>query len=137
MIRTTIKGIDLVFETSPGVFSPESIDAGTLAMLSVAEFRPEDKVLDLGCGYGAVGLLAARLIGPETVVLIAHDEEAVALATRNAALNRVAAVKVLRSDGFRDLSDTGFTMILCNPPYHVDFAVPKSFIMKRVNRLTL
>lgn len=58
MLKTNIKGIDLVFETSVGVFSPKDIDLGTISMLSVVDFRKTDKVLDLGCGYGVVGILA-------------------------------------------------------------------------------
>ena len=48
MIKTDIKGIDLIFETSAGVFSPRDIDLGTLSMLSVVDFQETDKVLDLG-----------------------------------------------------------------------------------------
>lgn len=69
MISTRIKDVDMVFETSPSIFSPNSIDKGTLAMLSVVDFSPYDKVLDLGCGYGIVGILAGKLIGEENVVM--------------------------------------------------------------------
>lgn len=51
MIRTSIKGIDLSFKTSRDVFSPDAIDRGTLAMLSVVEFHPDDRVLDLDFEY--------------------------------------------------------------------------------------
>jgi 16S rRNA (guanine1207-N2)-methyltransferase len=136
-IRTTIRGIDLQFRTSPEVFSPRSIDAGTLAMLSVAELRHGDRVLDLGCGYGVVGILAARLIGPEAVLMVDRDEAAVVLARENAAHNGVPSVAITLSDGFRGVRESGFTTILCNPPYHVDFAVPKHFIEKGFNRLAL
>ena len=47
MISARIKDVDMVFETVPSVFSPHSIDTGTLAMLSVVDFLPHDKVLDL------------------------------------------------------------------------------------------
>lgn len=63
MINTNIKNTDLKFETEASVFSPKSIDLGTLAMLSVIDFLPNDKVLYLGCGYGAAGILAGKLIG--------------------------------------------------------------------------
>ena len=62
MISIKIKGIDLQFETDAANFSPTAIDQGTLAMLSAVEFNQNDKVLDLGCGYGVVGILAGRLI---------------------------------------------------------------------------
>lgn len=137
MIRTTIKGIGLTFETAPGLFSPGAVDRGTLAMLSVVEFDPEDKVLDLGCGYGAVGVLAAKVVGAGNVVMLDDDPTAVALAKRNAALNGVPGVSVVQSDGFRGLSETDFTLILCNPPYHADFSVAKHFVHKGFNRLRI
>ncbi len=134
-IRETLRGVELVFRTSPDVFSPRAVDAGTRAMLSVVEFRPGDRVLDLGCGYGPVGILAARLLGPERVVMLDSAAEAVSLAAENAERNGVAGVCTLCSDGFRGLDQAGFSLILCNPPYHVDFSVPKHFIEKGFNRL--
>ena len=58
-----MKEIPLSFQTESSLFSPKAIDSGTLAMLSSVDFLPSDKVLDLGCGYGVVGILAAKLVG--------------------------------------------------------------------------
>jgi len=135
MIEAVVKNIGLRFETSPGLFSPRFLDQGTLAMLSVVEFHPDDYVLDLGCGYGVVGILAAKTVGPERVVMADIDDQAVRLSKENTVLNGVDGIKIVRSDGFRNLRETGFTLILCNPPYHVDFSVPKHFIHKGFNRL--
>jgi 16S rRNA (guanine1207-N2)-methyltransferase len=55
MIRTELDGLALTFETSTRLFSPTAIDEGTAAMLRHARITLEDKVLDLGCGYGVVG----------------------------------------------------------------------------------
>jgi 16S rRNA (guanine1207-N2)-methyltransferase len=137
MIRTTIKGIDLVFETSAGVFSPKCIDLGTLSMLSVVDFQETDKVLDLGCGYGVVGILAAKIIGDHNVVMIDIDEEAIRLSRKNCLLNNVQGVIIRKSDGFTNLDETDFTVILSNPPYHTDFSVAKMFIEKGFNRLSI
>jgi 16S rRNA (guanine1207-N2)-methyltransferase len=137
MIQAVIHDIPLVFETVPEVFSPDRIDAGTLAMLSVVRFDPGDKVLDLGCGYGVVGILAARLLGPGQVYMLDNDPRAIALAGANIVLNRCRGVSLALSDGFRSFAETGFTVILCNPPYHVDFSVPKHFIEKGFNRLAI
>ena len=137
IIRTEIKGIELELETAPGVFSPRAIDPGTRAMLTSVELRLTDRVLDLGCGYGVVGILAARLIGPDRVVMLDNSEPAVDLARRNAVRNGVASIRIQRSTAFRDTDETGFTLILSNPPYHVDFSVPKEFIEKGFNRLVI
>lgn len=137
MITTSLKGIDLRFEAAESLFSPRAIDPGTLAMLSTLEFQAADKVLDLGCGYGVVGILAARLIGAGRVVMLDNDPLAVECAKANAALNGVPHIPVVRSDGLTDLKESGFTKIICHPPYHVDFSVPKSFIEKGFNRLAM
>lgn len=137
MINTTIKGIDLVLRTSPDAFSPKNIDEGTLAMLSEVDFLPDDMVLDLGCGYGVVGILAAKLLGPENVVMVDVDQAAVNLAKENAKLNGVPSIAIYHSDGFNSLQEKDFTKILCNPPYHADFSVPKHFIEKGFNRLKI
>lgn len=128
MIYVNIKNIDLKFETESSIFSPNSIDIGTLAMLSVIDFLPGDKVLDLGCGYGVVGILAGKLIGEENVVMCDISERAVEYAKMNAVLNDVSNINIRLSDGYKNVEENNFTMILSNPPYHADFSVPKNFI---------
>ena len=125
------------FATNSNLFSPNQPDRGTLAMLSKVDFRPGDKVLDLGCGYGLVGILAAKKIGPEHVVMVDNDDECIHYARLNAERNGVSSIKIIKSDGLDDMDETGFTLILCNPPYHVDFAVPKRFVHKGFNRMQL
>ena len=135
MLHATIKDVDLTFETTNELFSPRNVDHGTLAMLSVIEFKESDRVCDLGCGYGAVGILAAKLIGSENVVMIDNSVEAVETAKQNTVLNNISDIDVILSDGFSNVRATDFTKIISHPPYHVDFAVPKAFIEKGFNRL--
>jgi 16S rRNA (guanine1207-N2)-methyltransferase len=137
VLSTTIQGVDLRFETHPTLFSPRSVDAGTRAMLDCVAFDPTDKVLDLGCGYGVVGVFAAKCVGADRVFMIDNDATAIDCTRHNARLNDVAGVTVAVSDAFEDFREVGFTKILCNPPYHADFAVPKRFILKGFNRLAL
>jgi 16S rRNA (guanine1207-N2)-methyltransferase len=134
-MEVTIDGIVLRFETAPALFSPASADAGTLAMLSSVRFSSNDKVLDLGCGYGLVGVYAAKRIGADRVWMSDNDPVALDFARRNAEQNGVADATIVQSDGFHALREADFTKILCNPPYHVDFSVPKHFIEKGFNRL--
>ena len=134
-----IGDMELTFETRKNAFSPQGIDRGTLAMLTVAnlpqQLTQDSKLLDLGCGYGVVGIYAAKLTSPHNIVMSDNSKSCIALSRLNAERNNVPDVKVVLSDGFHDLTDTDFDMILSNPPYHADFAVPKHFIEKGFNRL--
>lgn len=128
MITAEIKGISLEFETNDKVFSPSSIDLGTLSMLSQIEFKSTDKVLDLGCGYGIIGILASKLIGAENVTMCDISEDAISLSKINAEKNDINNLEIIQSNGLENIADNDFTVILSNPPYHVDFTVPKQFI---------
>jgi 16S rRNA (guanine1207-N2)-methyltransferase len=136
-IEADIRGVHLLLQTAASGFSPLGVDRGTSLLLSNVRLDPTDKVLDLGCGYGVMGIYAAKVLGAERVFMIDKDPEAVALAAGNARENGVEDVYAHVSDGFNDLRETGFTKILCNPPYHTDFAVAKHFIEKGFNRLTV
>lgn len=68
-IEVVIKDINLKFITNNKLFSPRNIDIGTLSMLEEIDFNNEGKILDLGCGYGVVGILAAKIIGEDKVVM--------------------------------------------------------------------
>jgi 16S rRNA (guanine1207-N2)-methyltransferase len=137
VITATIKGVELVFRTHPRLFSPRAIDRGTLAMIDSLEFGPDEKVLDLGCGYGVVGILVAKLLGPDAVLMVDSDPLAVEFARANAELNGVGSVRVVVSDAYENLDQSGFTAIPVNPPYHTDFSVAKRFIEGGFRRLTI
>jgi 16S rRNA (guanine1207-N2)-methyltransferase len=106
-------------------------------MLSLVELSDADKVMDLGCGYGAAGIWAAKAIGQEKIVMSDKDEKCVALSKENAVMNGVGDIKIILSDGFENIQDKDFSLILSNPPYHADFSVPKRFIEKGFNRLAV
>lgn len=137
VIAAEALGVSVALETRPGLFSPEHADRGTLAMLFRADFRLGMKVLDLGCGCGLVGIVAAKLCGAENVYLSDIDPLAVGIAVQNAARNGVGGVHTAVSDGFSGIDWTGFDLILSNPPYQSDFSVAKRFIEKGFNRLNI
>ena len=136
-IEEQVQGIDLVLNTNEEVFSPTAVDKGTRAMLSFVEFKENDKVLDLGCGCGVVGILAAKQISADKIVMCDVSENAVQLSKQNAQVNGVDAVTIRLSDGLKDISETDFTLILSNPPYHTDFAVAKGFIEEGFKKLSV
>ena len=134
-LRVEILGEALTLCTAPGLFSPNHVDRGTLAMLSAADFQPGMRVLDLGCGCGVVGIVAARKCGAENVLMADIDPLAVDIARQNARDNGVGGVACVVSDGLSGVDETGFDLILSNPPYQTDFAVARRFIEKGFNRL--
>ncbi len=137
MFTTTLNNISFQFQTNPTLFSPTAVDAGTLAMLSTTTFHLNDKVLDLGCGYGVVGILAGKQIGGQNIVMCDISETAIEYAKINAVHNQVSNLTILQSDGFQNISANDFTLILSNPPYHTDFSVAKHFIEDSLKHLTI
>ena len=130
-------GQEIVLETQKGLFSPQHIDRGTLAMLSHVNFESGMRIMDLGCGCGIVGIVAAKIAGEDNVFMSDADENAVETARRNAERNGVGGVSLFLSDGFRDVDASDFDIILSNPPYQTDFSVAKGFIEKGFNRLKI
>lgn len=135
MIEAHIKNQNLNFETDSTVFSPAGIDTGTLAMLSQVEFTQHDKVLDLGCGYGVVGLTVAKIIGEDGIIMCDISEDAIRLSKKNAILNGLTHMDIRQSNAYENIPERDFTMILSNPPYHTDFSVAKGFIEKGFHKL--
>ena len=127
----------LEIETTEGLFSPRGADAGTLSMVSAVELESGQKLLDLGCGAGLVGIAAAKVLGEENVWMTDVDPAAVRCAAENAKRNGVENVHLCCGDALDAVDVSGFDWILSNPPYHADFSVAKKFIEKGFNRLKL
>ena len=108
MIERTINGIDLKMHTESSLFSPNDIDKGTIAMLSKIQFHSGQKILDLGCGYGVVGIYAAQFSGAENVTMADCDPVAVEMAKKNAVYNGFEAIHIFQSDGFTSVGEHDF-----------------------------
>lgn len=128
VFEADVLGERLTLCSEEGLFSPGSVDAGTLAMLKCLEVGDGEKALDLGCGYGVVGLYLAKRIGPQNTVLCDQSPVAVRAAQKSASLNQMGALRIVESDGYSNIPDRDFSLILSNPPYHTDFSVAKRFI---------
>ena len=74
VINITLRGIPLTFHSTWGLFSPEKIDEGTLQLLEKVEVKDGDNILDLGCGYGAIGITLAKLAPKGMVHMIDNCE---------------------------------------------------------------
>jgi len=108
-----IRGIKFRFRSGSSVFSKSGIDAGTKLLAEKCIIRPGWKVLDMGCGYGPIGVMAAYL-GAD-VVMADINRRALQLAAENVLLNGVKAKTVL-SNAYEHIADSDFDTILINPP---------------------
>ncbi len=115
-ITVTIRGRPFLFQTDAGVFSREGLDRGTELLLETIEVRPCESILDLGCGYGVIGIVAAHLSEGGHVILTDVNERAAALARANIAANGIRNAEVRIGDVYAPVDDRLFDHILCNPP---------------------
>ena len=117
------------FISWPGTFGYGAMDAGSRAMLEVADVRSGDKILDLGCGNGSVGCLASPMAGPTgSVLFVDSNARALKLTEINAAANGVKNYKLLLSADLLDVPVGEFDVVLANPPYYANSEVGRMFI---------
>jgi 16S rRNA (guanine1207-N2)-methyltransferase len=117
------------FESWPGTFTYGRMDDGSRAMLEVADVRPGDKVLDMGCGCGAVGCLASPQCGPTgEITFVDSSVRAIKLTEMNATANAVPRFKLVTSSTMSDLPVGEFDVVLANPPYFANSEVGRLFI---------
>ncbi|TET72363.1 class I SAM-dependent methyltransferase [Candidatus Bathyarchaeota archaeon] len=115
LVRCRLRGLEFEFFTSSGVFSYRRIDNGTRLLVESMVLPGEGRVLDVGCGYGPVGIVAAKLAPGLEVWMTDVNERAVALARRNSEWNGVEAV-VRQGDLYGPVGDVVFDAVLSNPP---------------------
>ncbi len=109
-------GHRLHFHTTWGLFSPKGIDEGTRLLLDHIEVRPDDRAIDLGCGYGPIGLAIAKSAPQGHCTLVDKDFVAVEYARKNAAANRIDNVDILLSNGLQQVPPGSFTLAATNLP---------------------
>ena len=118
-IAVSVRGIDLRLHTQPGVFAHRELDEGSRLLIEAMRISPAARVLDWGCGYGAIGIVAAKLATRGHVTLIDVDIRATRLAQRNLEANAVANADVVLGDALTDLPPkTRYDVIVSNPPTH-------------------
>jgi len=122
-IQAAVRGQSFTFRTDAGVFSRNQIDRGTELLLAALEVGPCELILDLGCGYGAIGIVAARLSEGGHVILTDVNERAVALARKNIAANGIANAEVRQGGLYGPVRDVAFDHIVCNPPIRAGRAI--------------
>lgn len=120
----TLRGRSYRFTTDAGVFSKDEVDLGSQILIDSLLCKAGDIVLDLGCGYGPIGMAAANMVGPSgQVFMVDVNERAVELANKNLRDNGVQNAEALVSDGLEALPGKTFDWVLTNPPIRAGKAI--------------
>jgi 16S rRNA G1207 methylase RsmC len=115
-----LAGRRLRFESTWGLFSPREIDEGTRLLLAHVDVAGDADCLDLGCGYGPIGVTLAALAPQGQTLMVDKDFVAVDFANRNAALNGLANARARLSNGFDQVDPAlRFDLIASNVPAKV------------------
>ncbi|WP_341202191.1 class I SAM-dependent methyltransferase [Planomicrobium okeanokoites] len=113
----TLRGEKFHFQTDSGVFSKNEVDFGSRVLIDTFEDSAvEGPVLDVGCGYGPIGIAIAKSFPRKQVHMVDVNTRAIELAKKNATKNNVENVEIYESDGLSAVGEEGFSAILTNPP---------------------
>jgi len=118
-LNTIQHGHALTFKTTWGLFSPKAIDAGSQMLLDFLEIQSTDNCLDLGCGYGILGLSMAKRASEGKTVLVDKDFVAVDYSEKNRLLNHIDNAECFLSNGFDQIPQQQFDIIVSNIPAKV------------------
>ncbi len=118
-VKAFLRGHSLEFFTASGVFSKDKIDKGTELLISSSIIKNSWSVLDLGCGYGALGISIAKSFPDNEITMSDVNERALKLVKMNIELNDIdnknKNIKIIKSDAFSKIKEK-FNTILINPP---------------------
>jgi 16S rRNA (guanine1207-N2)-methyltransferase len=131
---TRIWGRDLTFSTDTGVFARGRIDLGTSVLFRATEPPGVGRLLDLGCGYGAIACALAAASPDARVVAIDVNNRALALTAANARRNGLSSIQVLRPEEVAD--DLVFDEIWSNPPIHAGKQALHELLLRWLPRLS-
>ncbi|MCW3982367.1 MAG: methyltransferase [Candidatus Bathyarchaeota archaeon] len=128
LVRAKLRGRSFEFLTSSSVFSKKKVDLGTHVLIDAMVLPEKGSVLDIGCGYGAVGIAAAASNPNLRVVMTDVNMRAVRLARQNVVNNRIRNAEVRYGYLYEPVADMRFDCVLSNPPVSAGMDTVKGVI---------
>lgn len=113
-----LRGIKFTFHSTWGLFSPKAVDEGTKLLIEYMNVENGNTCLDIGCGYGPIGMVMAKLSISGTTYFLDKDCVAVEYAKKNVKINGLANCCIVLSS-ITDLHETGFDVVASNLPAKV------------------
>lgn len=115
-IEYEIAGNKFVFVSDNGVFSKNHVDIATSFLIKTIYDEIKGDVLDVGCGYGVIGITMAKKAEVTSVTMLDVNHRALELSKRNSEKNKVSSkIKIVESDGFEKINEK-YDVIITNPP---------------------
>ena len=136
LIRTYFRGRPFEFLTSSGIFSRNRIDLGTRLLVECMTLPDKGCALDIGCGYGPVGIAAATFKPELQVVMVDVNHRAAWLARQNIERNCVSNIEVRRGNLYEPVEDLVFDCVLSNPPVSAGMETVKAMIYESPQHMT-
>ena len=114
--NATVSGFPLRFTTTHGIFSPTEVDEGSLLMLDYTDIAAHESSLDVGCGYGVLGMTLAKRAPQGFHTLIDKDYVAVDYTKKNLVANKITNAEAFLSNGLSEIGDRKFDLVVSNLP---------------------
>jgi len=119
VFEATLRGSRITFHSTWGLFSPRRVDNGSHLLIEHIALEDGQSALDIGCGYGAIGLAIAKACPNGAIHMVDKDFVAVEFARRNAELNGIGNCEIYLSNALQAVRDTRFDNIVANLPAKV------------------
>ena len=133
LVRTALCGRNFEFLTASSVFSKRRIDLGTRLLIESMILPKTGCILDIGCGYGVVGIATAALNPKLRVIMTDVNMRAVRLARKNLPLNKITNAEVRYGHFYEPVEDLKFECILSNPPVSAGMETVRAIVAQAPN----
>jgi len=135
LVRTSLCAKPFEFLTSSSVFSKRKVDSGTRLLIESMILPKTGYILDIGCGYGAVGIAAAAFNPKIHVVMTDVNIRAVRLAKQNIEINKITNAEVRYGYLYEPVEDLKFNSVLSNPPVSAGMDTVKTIVSDAPKRM--